>query len=147
MIGASITGPIFTFGAIEGQVFSAEAGKRAALAFYERTVLNAFREINDALTGSQKRLDELNLQLERVDALREFARLANRRFDLGVSGYLDVLFAENELFAAELATVSLQASRYAQLVNVYQALGGGWVDKASGLAPRPLGRVAGRPAP
>ncbi len=147
VVGASIAGPIFTFGAIEGQVFSAEAGKRAAFAFYQRTVLNAFREVNDALTGSQKRLDELNLQRERVDALREFARLANRRFDKGVSGYLDVLFAENELFAAELATVSLQASRYAQLVNVYQALGGGWVDKAGALAPRPQGRVAGRPAP
>ncbi len=145
VVGASVAGPIFTFGAIEGQVFAAEAGKRAALAFYERTVLNAFRETNDALTGSQKRQDELAQQLERVASLREFARSANRRFDLGALGYLEVLIAENELFAAELATVSLQGSRYAQVINVYQALGGGWVDKASGLAPQPLGRVAAKP--
>jgi len=147
LIGASIAGPVFTFGGIEGQVFSAEAGQRQALAFYQRTVLNAFRETNDALTGSQKKLDEVNMQRERVVALREFARLANRRFDQGVSGYLEVLVAENELFAAELAAVGLQASRYAQLVNVYQAMGGGWVEIASESAPQPLGDVTARSNP
>jgi multidrug efflux system outer membrane protein len=139
LIGASVTGPIFTFGGIEGQVASAEAGERLALAFYQQTVLNAFRETNDALTGSQKKLQEFDLQLERVVALREFARLSKLRFDRGVSGYLEVLVAENELFAAELASVGLLASRYAQLINVYQAMGGGWVDLAGASAPRPQG--------
>jgi multidrug efflux system outer membrane protein len=147
LIGAGLTGPIFTFGAIEGQVASAEAGERLALAAYQQTVLNAFRETNDALTGSQKRLEELNAQQGRVESLREFARLARLRFDRGVSGYLDVLVAENELFAAELASVSLQATRYAQVVNVYQAMGGGWVDIASEQAPKPRGAVAAHAGP
>jgi multidrug efflux system outer membrane protein len=142
LIGASLTGPIFTFGGIEGQVAAAEAGERAALAGYQQTVLNAFRETNDALSGSQKRLEEFTVQRERVVALREFARLAKLRFDKGVAGYLEVLVAENELFAAEIASVSLQASRYAQLVNVYQAMGGGWVDIAADAAPKPRGVVA-----
>ncbi|MCZ8096755.1 MAG: efflux transporter outer membrane subunit, partial [Burkholderiales bacterium] len=64
LIGASLAGPIFTFGGIEGQVASAEAGERAALAGYQQTVLNAFRETNDALTGSQKRLEEFTVQRE-----------------------------------------------------------------------------------
>ncbi|MGZ8255007.1 MAG: efflux transporter outer membrane subunit [Burkholderiaceae bacterium] len=147
LIGANLAGPIFTFGAIEGQVFSAEAGQRQALAFYQRTVLNAFRETNDAVTGSQKKLEEVNMQRERVVALREFARLAKRRFEQGVSGYLEVLVAENELFAAEIAGVGLQAERYAQLINVYQAMGGGWVEIASEIAPKPIGSVSatGRP--
>jgi multidrug efflux system outer membrane protein len=72
-----------------------------------------------------------------VDALREFARLSKLKFDKGVSGYLDVLVAENELFAAELASASLLAVRYIQLVNVYQAMGGGWVDIAASIAPQP----------
>ena len=131
--GASLAGPIFTFGAIEGQVASAEAGERAALAVYQQTILNALRETNDALSGSQKRLEEFTVQRERVVALREFARLSRLRFDKGVSGYLEVLVAENELFAAELASVSLQASSYAQIVNVYQAMGGGWVDAAESM--------------
>jgi multidrug efflux system outer membrane protein len=77
-----------------------------------------------------------------VESLREFARLAKLRFDKGITGYLEVLVAENELFAAEIASVGLQASRYAQLVNVYQAMGGGWVDIASSIAPKPQGIAA-----
>jgi len=147
LVGAGLAGPVFTFGAIEGQVASAEAGERLALAAYQQTVLNAFRETNDALSGSQKRLEELNAQRGRVEALREFARLARLRFDKGIAGYLDVLVAENELFAAELASVGLQAARYSQMVGVYQAMGGGWVDIAADLAPKPQSEVAaqGRP--
>ena len=147
LIGANLSGPIFTFGAIEGQVASAEAGERLALAAYQQTVLTAFRETNDALSGSQKRLQEFNVQRERVVALREFARLAKLRFDKGVSGYLEVLVAENELFAAEIASVGLQASRYAQLVAVYQAMGGGWVEIAAASAPKPQGLVAAQGKP
>jgi multidrug efflux system outer membrane protein len=144
-MGASITGPIFTFGGIKGQVASAEALDRQAVLIYRQTVLNAFRETNDALLASQKRAAELSLQQERVDALREFARLAKLRFDKGVAGYLDVLVAENELFAAELSTVRLQADRHAQVVNVYQAMGGGWVDIATAAAPPPQSVAASGP--
>ena len=140
MLGASLAGPIFTFGGIEGQVASAEAGERAALASYQQVILNALRETNDALTGSQKRKAEFDVQRGRVDSLREFARLAKLRFDKGVSGYLEVLIAENELFAAELASVNLQAASQTQVVGVYQAMGGGWVDLAAGMAPKPQGR-------
>jgi multidrug efflux system outer membrane protein len=132
-----VAGPIFTFGGIEGVVSSAEAQERQAQVFYQQTILNAFRETNDALTGSQKKADQVELQRKRVEALREFARLSRLRFDKGVSGYLEVLVAENELFAAELAAVGLQAERYTQLINVYQSVGGGWVDIASAIAPAP----------
>lgn len=135
---AGLTGPIFTFGAIEGQVKSAEAQERQALAVYQQTVLVAFRETNDALTGSQKKIEEAAMQAIRVQALREFARLSRLKFDKGVASYLEVLVAENELFAAELASVRVQADRYTQLVNVYQAMGGGWVEIATSIAPRPL---------
>ena len=145
LIGAGLAGPIFTFGAIEGQVQTAEAQERAALNFYQQTILNAFRETNDALTGSQKKIEEAEMQRLRVVELREFARLSRLKFDKGIAGYLEVLVAENELFAAELAAVSLLADRYTQLVNVYQAMGGGWVDIASGMAPRPQGVAAAPP--
>jgi len=137
LIAADIAGPIFTFGGIEGQVSSAEAANRQALLFYQQTILNAFRETNDALTGSQKKIEQVQLQANRVEALREFARLSRLRFDKGVSGYLEVLVADNELFAAELASVGLQAERYTQLINVYQSMGGGWVDIATTMAPPP----------
>ena len=133
-VGANLAGPIFTAGAIKGQVRSAEALYDQALLGYQQTILNAFRETNNALVGSQLRIDEVNLQMERVEALREFARLSQLKFDKGVAGYLEVLIAENERFAAELASVRLLADRYAQVVNVYQAMGGGWVDVAESIA-------------
>jgi outer membrane protein, multidrug efflux system len=136
LIAAGVSGPIFTFGGIEGQVRSAEAQNRVALLAYQQTVLNAFRETDDALTGSQKKIDESAAQKKRVDALREFARLSRLRFDRGLSGYVEVLVAENELFAAELASAGLVAARYAQLIGVYQAMGGGWVDMAGAVVPK-----------
>ncbi|MEI6113607.1 MAG: efflux transporter outer membrane subunit [Burkholderiales bacterium] len=142
LLAVGITGPIFTFGGIEGQVYSAEAQTRQALLVYRQTILGAFRETNDALTGSQKKVSEVAFQEERVLALREFARLSTLRFDKGVSGYLEVLVAENELFAAELAAVRLLADRYIQLINVYQAMGGGWVEIAVSIAPGPQGKLA-----
>jgi multidrug efflux system outer membrane protein len=137
LIGAGVTGPIFTFGGIKGQVDAAEAQSKQAELVYRQTVLNAFRETENALTGSQKKVQEVAMQQQRVDSLREFARLSTLRFDKGVAGYLEVLVAENELFAADLASVRLQADRYAQIVAVYQAMGGGWVDIASAAAPQP----------
>ncbi len=144
-IAAGVTGPILTFGGIQGQVNSAEAQNRQALNVYQQTIINAFRETNDALVGSQKKIEEVALQEQRVIALREFARLSRLKFDKGVSGYLEVLVAENELFAAELASVSLLSLRYTQLVSVYQAMGGGWVDVADSMTPQPQGVAAAPP--
>jgi multidrug efflux system outer membrane protein len=129
-----VTGPVFTFGGIKGQLNSAEAQKEQARLLYQLTVLNAFRETNDALTGSEMTVRQAAEQQKRVDALREFARLSNLRFEKGATGYLEVLFAENELFSAELVGVRLQADRYTQVINVYRAMGGGWVDISDSLA-------------
>jgi multidrug efflux system outer membrane protein len=128
---------VFTFGAIEGQVQSAEAAQRAAVTAYQQTILGAFREANDALVGSIKKREESEAQARRVAALRDYARLSRLRFDNGYAGFLEVLYAENELFSAELTAVRSLAERYTQVVNVYQAVGGGWVDEADTLAPRP----------
>ena len=136
-IGAGLAGPVFTFGSIEGQVQSAEAAQREALAFYRQTILGAFRETNDALVGSARTLEEAQAQARRVEALRDYARLSRLRFDNGYAGFLEVLYAENELFAAELTSVGSLADRYTQIVNVYQAVGGGWLDEADRLAPQP----------
>ncbi len=136
-IGAGLAGPIFTFGAIEGQVQSAEAGQREAVAFYQQTILGAFGETNDALVGSLKKREEAEAQARRVAALRDYARLSRLKFDNGYAGYLEVLYAENELFSGELTSVRSLAERYVQIVSVFRAVGGGWVDEADKLAPQP----------
>ena len=139
-VAAGVSGPLFTFGGIRGQVDTAEAGQRLATVFYRQTILNAFRETNDALYGAQKTREQYEALARRVDALRDYARLSRARFDGGAASYLEVLYAENELFVGELNAVSSNVQRYAQLIAVYQALGGGWLDEADKLAPGPLGR-------
>ena len=72
------------------------------------------------------------------------ARLSRLRFDNGAASYLEVLYAENELFAAQLSAVRSASESSTELINVYKAVGGGWLDEASRLAPGPqLGAVPG----
>jgi multidrug efflux system outer membrane protein len=129
-----VTGPLFTFGAIEGQVRSSEAARDEAVLFYQQTILNALQETNSALVGSQKTGEQTEAQLRRVIALRNYARLSRVRFDNGAASYVEVLVAENDLFSAELNAVTSQADRLTQVVNVYKAMGGGWVDLGDQLA-------------
>jgi multidrug efflux system outer membrane protein len=150
-IAAGFAGPIFTFGNIEGQVRSAEAGEREALASYQLAILNALRDTNDALIGSRKTADAYDAQLARVVALREYARLSRLRYENGAANYTDVLYAENELFSAELNAAAAAADRLVQTVALYRALGGGWVDEADALAvpkpPAPPVDASASPAP
>ncbi len=136
-LAAALAGPIFTFGGIAGQVQGAEAARYEALAFYQQVVLNAFRETNDALIGVQKRREEYDALAKRTVALRTYARLSRAKYEGGATSYIEVLYAENELFGSELARVSALAERHAELVNLYKALGGGWVDAIDPLAPKP----------
>lgn len=133
-LAAGISGPVFTFGGIEGQVRSAEAAEREALAGYQLAILTALRDTNDALTGALKTDESYKAQQARVAALRDYARLARLKFENGVASYVDVLYAENELFTAELAAMDTAADRLIQRVGIYRALGGGWVDEADAIA-------------
>jgi multidrug efflux system outer membrane protein len=72
--------------------------------------------------------EQAEAQGRRVRALRNFARLSRARFDKGGASYVEVLVAENDLFTAEPNTVRAQADRLTQIINVYKAMGGGWVD-------------------
>jgi outer membrane protein, multidrug efflux system len=134
-IAAGLGGPIFTSGAIGGQVQSAEAQSRQAQLIYRQTVLGAFNDTNNALIGSQKTIEQTALQQQRVDALRENTRLSRLKFEDGLIDYFEVLVSENDLFAAELSLASLQAARFNQVISVYQAVGGGWVDIADSITP------------
>ena len=116
IIGGYAMGASAGYNYIHGEVWEVYEQYEQALAGYQQAILNAFRETNNALVGSQQRIEEVGLQKERVEALREFARLSQLKFDKGVAGYLEVLIAENERFAAELASVRILADRYAQVV-------------------------------
>ena len=134
----SAVGPIFTAGAIAGQVTQAEAGERAALASYEGSIQNAFADVENALVANVNLKDQLSAQERLVHSLAEYARLARLQYNEGYTSYTTVLQAEQQLFPAELNLSSIRAQRYASLVNIYKALGGGWVEQAGSYSPQPL---------
>ena len=144
---ASAAGPIFTGGAISGQVSIAEARQQQTLLAYQRAIHTAFRDVENALIAGQKSREALAAQEERVEAMRDYSRLANLRYDNGYSGYLEVLDAERGLFSAELDYAQAKSDTYTALVEIYKSMGGGWVVDAAALAAQPRVDVSQTPKP
>ena len=130
---APITVPIFTAGRISSQVKVTEAIQQQYLYQYQQSIQTAFREVNDALADQNLTRKQLEAQKQRVSALRIYADLARIRFDNGYSSYIEVLDAERSLFDVELAYVQTQGSLFQALINLYKAMGGGWVTEAENL--------------
>ncbi|MBS0393320.1 MAG: efflux transporter outer membrane subunit [Proteobacteria bacterium] len=108
------------------QVELADARKREALHQYEKAVQDAFREVADALVAYAK-FGEFSLeQAKQVAALRRAEEIALARYRVGYASYFDVINADRDLFAAELALNQARANDLIALVQLYQALGGGW---------------------
>ena len=139
----ALAGPIFTGGAIAGQVAQAEAAENAALLSYELAIQSAFADVDSALVSRQTLDEQVAAQAKLVDALRAYSRLAQLQFDGGRAPYSTVLQAEEQLFPAELDWAAAQAQRCISLVSIYKAMGGGWVTTADKLTAAPAG--AGRP--
>ena len=146
-----VTGPIFTFGAVSGQVAQAEGAQQAALYGYRNAIVSAFADVENALVAAQKLQQQQAAQERLVAALQDYARLAKLQFDGGYTSYTTVLQAEQSLFPAELTLASVRASVFSSNVNIYKAMGGGWVTQADALtgpAPTPVrDRDRGVPPP
>lgn len=130
----SFTGPIFTAGAISGQVRQAEAEQKAALINYESVIQSAFSDVETSLVSYQKLTEQMQAQERLVTALRGYAHLAWLQYNGGYTPYLTVLNAEQQLFPAELNSTQARASVLVALINIYKAIGGGWVTEAEKLS-------------
>ncbi|MEW6441783.1 MAG: efflux transporter outer membrane subunit [bacterium] len=130
----SIAGPIFAGGAIYGQVKEAEAARRAALGAYELAIQSAFADVENALIAHVKLGEQLQAQGRLVGAASEYARLAQLQYKGGFVPYSTVLQAQEQLFPDELNYASVRTALFTSLVDIYKAMGGGWVLLADGLA-------------
>jgi outer membrane protein, multidrug efflux system len=126
----TLAGPIFTFGAVSGQVAQAESAQNAALLNYQLSIRNAFADVDNALVANQKLKEQLDAQVKLVAALQQYNELARLQYDGGYTSYSTVLQAEQALFPAELNLASIRAQLFASAVNIYKAMGGGWVAQA-----------------
>jgi multidrug efflux system outer membrane protein len=126
----SITGPIFTAGAISGQVKQAEAARKAALYSYELSIQSAFSDVENALAARKKIGSQVKAQERLVRAGKEYARLSQIQYNGGYTAYATVLQAQQQLFPAELNYAQFRASLLSSYVNIYKAMGGGWIIEA-----------------
>ena len=125
-----VTAPIFTAGAIAGQVKSAEAVQQQALLIYQQAIQTAFREVDDSLVDQKRTREQIEALVQQVDALRNYASLAWVRYENGYTSYLEVIDADSRLYSAELTQTQTNGTLFQALVNLYKAMGGGWVTEA-----------------
>ncbi len=136
---AAVSAPLFTAGKIAGNVQANEAVRDQTLADYRKTIQQAFREVDDALVDQARTREQLAAQASQVQALERYLTLAQLRFDNGYTSYLEVLDAQRSLFSAQLAFAQNQGTLLQAMINLYKAMGGGWVTEADRLTAGPGG--------
>jgi NodT family efflux transporter outer membrane factor (OMF) lipoprotein len=122
---AQLTQPIFDAGANRAALSQAKAKRDLAQANYEKAIQTAFREVADALAQRARIDDELSAQAAQVADDADAVRLIQAQYSRGSASELDVLTAQASLYAAEQALTSARLLKAANLVALYQALGGG----------------------
>ena len=124
--GASLAQPIFTGGRLRSEVRLAEARQQTAVLFYQQSIQGAFRSVSDALVAYHKTREFRAQQELLFRSAEDAARLSHMRYNGGVTGYLEVLTNETNAFSTELGLVQAQVNELLAVVQLYQALGGGW---------------------
>ena len=136
-LGVSVTQPLFDAGRTDANVAIAQAGYQLAAANYKRTVLTAFQEVQDGITGSAA-LDRALAQAQRAEvSAQRVLQLANDRYEGGAASYLEVITAQQSLLTAQRQVAQILGQRLLATVFLVKALGGDWqgTQQAAGAPP------------
>ena len=125
-VGGSVLAPLFEGGRLRAGAEAAGAQRDVAAFGYRKTVLTAFREVNDALASVDGLDRQVQIQTTQRNALAEANRLASNRYREGYSPLLEELDTQRGLLSAELALIQARADALNARIGLYQALGGGW---------------------
>ena len=121
----SLTQPLFNKGANIAQLKIAKAQQEEAKLTFQQTVLNAGKEVNDALTQAQTAKGKIDLRTHQIESLEDAVRSTQLLMTHGNTTYLEVLTAQQTLLSAQLSQVTDRFDELQATVNLYQALGGG----------------------
>jgi multidrug efflux system outer membrane protein len=119
--------PVFDGGRTGARVDQATAAQKETLANYRKTVQTAFKEVNDAIVGLREYSEEEAAYSAQVGASQRALDLARKRYEAGYAGYMDLLDAQRTLNGAQLQYLASRKSRLGAAVDLFKALGGGWV--------------------
>ena len=132
-----IVWPIFAAGSAWNELQSVKAGKLIAAANYQKAVQTAFREVADSLAARAAVETQLSANGTLVKSQQQIYELTQARFQQGVDSSLNVLTTQQSFYSARQNLIQSQYSRLFNLINLYQALGGGWREKngSAGILP------------
>jgi outer membrane protein TolC len=125
-LAGGVTQPLFHGGALFGQYRYTQARHAELLADYHKTVLTALGNVEDALIAARQTAEQQTRQAEAVSKATRAYEFSQAQFHAGVVSIITVLNTENALFTAEDQLVQVRFSHLQALVNLYNALGGGW---------------------
>lgn len=128
-IAAEAAGPLFEGGRLVGQYRQAKATRREFELRYRQILLNAFREVSDALVSREQLVEMRQHQANEVTALETAVKLSTERYVAGKADYYEVLEAQQQLFPAQLNLARTQRDQLLTVVTLYKTLGGGWEDE------------------
>jgi len=129
-LGGTLLQPLFTGFRLTGQLLEAEVEREEAIYNYQQVILTAFKEVNDALVAHREAKKEVVIEADRVANMKEYLKLSWLRYYEGQTQYLTVLDAERQLLEAQLKQAEAQSNLFVTLIDIYKALGGGWVVDA-----------------
>jgi multidrug efflux system outer membrane protein len=125
-LGAGVLQPVFQAGRLRRNLEAVRAQFDQAVAEYQKAALNGYREVANALVTIQK-LSDVRVQRQTgVVALRDASDLARSRYDSGLASYIEILTADQDLFAQQLLLAQTQGAELRARAELYRALGGGW---------------------
>jgi len=124
LLAANLTQPIFAGGRLEARTEAARARERAALAQYQKSIQNAFSEVRAAIAGQSRSRESFEAESAREKALGQTLRLAQLRYQNGISSQLDVIDAERGLLSARIARIEALRAQRAAIADLFRALGG-----------------------
>lgn len=126
-LGGQVLAPLFYWGQLRRQVDIEDSRQMQALYQYQNTVFGAIAEVEDILVGIRTTKEEIEIANERKRAALEAQYLSMERYNKGVTSYLEFLEQQRQAFDAELLLESLRANLLTNYVQLYKAVGGGWL--------------------
>jgi multidrug efflux system outer membrane protein len=123
--------PIFKGGQNVANLEAAKVQRAIGIAQYEKAIQVAFREVADALASREQLDAEIEAETARVAAEERRYQLSELRYRKGVDSYLVAISAQQDLYASQRLLIQARLARYVNLVKLYRALGGGWLERTA----------------
>ena len=127
-VGANFLGPLFNFNKNKRRVDIEREKTEQAIYIYRKTILNAFREVEDALVDIETYKDEIESRENHFKAADNAQDLSQQRYDKGVTSYLEVLESQRQAFESELNLYQTKQEYLNSYIRLYKAIGGGWIS-------------------